>query len=420
MNIYDFTKNIGLFSLTLFFICTILSAAHKDDIHPMFEIDETEKSHNLITSPPKEYWLLSLDGGGERGILHLKTLAELEKRTGKRIVDMFDGIAGTSIGGIIATLLTAPHPNDPSKPRYTPQELLDIFFAKRFVMFQPKWFSFNGLLRTKYKTSGMKQFLFYMLGHNTFKNRWIPTILATHDLNTYNMRLFSSIDDDDYFAKDIAMATAAAPTYYKPQHIFPIDNPTSTSYFVSDGGTCMSTPTQAGIAMLIKHYDAKFDEIHVLSLGTGISTTPFCSKSLLRGGIVHWISVLVDLLIHGQQNTDVNIARFFFGNRYHRFNPILKPDLITFDNLSDANGAAVLKANEKMLEERNEEFSQIANTLSKLAENKQKRTIHDLSGPTILQTSPLQNFLFWLIGWNRFQSDAQLILRQSQTKPTNF
>lgn len=88
--------------------------------------------------------------------------------------------------------------------------------------------------------------------------------------------------------------------------------------------------------------------------------------------------------------------------------------------MSDANGAAVLKANEKMLEERNEEFSQIANTLSKLAENKQKRTIHDLSGPTILQTSPLQNFFFWLIGWNRFQSDAQLILRQSQTKPTNF
>jgi hypothetical protein len=56
MNIYDFTKNIGLFSLTLFFICTILSAAHKDDIHPMFEIDEIEKSHTLITSPPEEYW----------------------------------------------------------------------------------------------------------------------------------------------------------------------------------------------------------------------------------------------------------------------------------------------------------------------------------------------------------------------------
>ncbi len=421
MNIIYFKQKIVIFSLVFFCISTTAYAIHKDTIHPMFDTEgsnnrslTTDSCHSL--SPPKEYWLLSLDGGGERGILHLKTLAELEKRTGKRIVDMFDGIAGTSIGGIIATLLTAPDPNNPLKPRYSPQELLDIFFAKRFVMFQPKWFSFNGLLRTKYKTRGMQYFLFSMLGGNTFKNRWLPTVLVTHDLNSYGVRPFSSIDDDDYFAKDIAMATAAAPTYYKPQQIFPINKPNSPGYFVSDGGTCMSTPTHAGIAMLQKHYNAKPEQIHVLSLGTGLSNVPFNSNNLRSGRGFSWINVLADMLILGQQSTDINVASLFLGNRYHRFNPLLEPRLITFDNLSDANGEALLKANKKMLEDRDEEFSKLAKDLSRSADSKEAKTVQDLSIPITFQSNFFQNSFLWLIGWHRFQFETQLVLRYPQNK----
>lgn len=406
----------------LFCTANQITASHQESIDALFRNDsspELKRSLNTqLSSPKRDYWLLPMDGGAERCILILKTLAELEKRTGKRVVDMFDGIAGTSIGGILAILLTTPDPLNPTQPKYRPQQLLDIFIKKRYQMFQPKWFSFNGLLRTKYKTRGMKDFLFEMLGGNTLKNRWLPTVVITHDLNTFSIRTFSSIGNDDYLAKDIAMATAAAPTYYKPQQVIPINKPDSTGYFVSDGGTCMNSPTHAGVAMLQKLYNISSQQIHVFSLGTGMSDRLFNSKSLYHGRGFRWLNVITDLLMCGQQNTDVHTAFLYLGKRYHRFNPLLEPRLITFDNLSDANGEALLKANKKMLEDRNEEFNQIAATLSKLADSKQARTVQDLSFPVVPQRNPLQNFFFWLTGWNRFQADVQLILRQSQTKIT--
>jgi patatin-like phospholipase/acyl hydrolase len=52
--------------------------------------------------------ILSIDGGGIRGVIPAKLLAEIERRTGKRIAELFDFIAGTSTGGILAVGLTQP------------------------------------------------------------------------------------------------------------------------------------------------------------------------------------------------------------------------------------------------------------------------------------------------------------------------
>lgn len=392
--------------LYLIFIATQINASHQEVVDSFFKssdsIEEYAKhAHTQISTAQKEYWLLSLDGGGERGILHLATLAELEKKTGQRIVDMFDGIAGTSIGGIIAILLTIPDPSDSTKPKYTAKELLDIFFEKRYQMFQPKWFSFNGFFRTKYKTRGMKDFLFNMLEGNTLKNRWLPTTIVTHDLSTFSIRTFSSIDNDDYFAKDIAMATAAAPTYYKPQKIIPINKPHAPTYFVSDGGTCMSSPTHAGIAMLKKIHHINSKKIHVLSLGTGFVNQPFDNSNLCRGSGLEWFHVIVNLLMLGQQNTDIHVASLNHGKNYHRFNPFITPDLMTFDSLSDTSGKAILQANQQMLIDRAEEFNQIAEKLKILAESKEKRIVQDLPHSIISRNSSLQNVISWLSCWCR-------------------
>lgn len=391
----------------LFHAINSITASHHEPIDALFRNDSSSELNRPLNAQSltskEEYWLLSLDGGGERGILHLETLAKLEEITGQRVVDMFDGIAGTSIGGIIAILLTVPDPLNPSQPKYRPRQLLDIFFEKRYQMFQPKWFSFGGLLRTRYKTRGMKDFLFDMVGGNTLKNRWLPTVLVTHDLSTFGIRTFSSIDEDDYLAKDIAMASAAAPTYYRPQQVFPLDKPDSSGHFVSDGGTCMTSPTHAGIAMLKKHYKIEQKQIHVLALGTGISNTPIANNHLQRGNGLSWASVLTDLLIYGQQHTDINIASLHLGKRYHRFSPLLDPHLITFDSLSDANGHGMLKANQKMREDRKEEFDEIAEKLKAKASFSAKKTREVKYSPLTIYSpnNALQNFVSWASCWCR-------------------
>src|SRR5215211_5689037 len=52
--------------------------------------------------------VLAIDGGGIRGLIPALVLAEIERRTGRRIAALFDLIAGTSTGGILACALGRP------------------------------------------------------------------------------------------------------------------------------------------------------------------------------------------------------------------------------------------------------------------------------------------------------------------------
>lgn len=71
--------------------------------------------------------ILSIDGGGIRGIIPAMVLCEIEKRTGKPISELFDFIAGTSTGGIIGLGLSVPDPNKPGQPLYKASDVLKIY-----------------------------------------------------------------------------------------------------------------------------------------------------------------------------------------------------------------------------------------------------------------------------------------------------
>ena len=83
-------------------------------------------------SDRKTFNVLSIDGGGIRGIIPAMVLAEIEERTDKPICELFDLIAGTSTGGILALALTKPDPNlsdsdaDP-QPEYTAERLVSLY-----------------------------------------------------------------------------------------------------------------------------------------------------------------------------------------------------------------------------------------------------------------------------------------------------
>ncbi|MFS8562880.1 MAG: patatin-like phospholipase family protein [Rhabdochlamydiaceae bacterium] len=75
----------------------------------------------------KIHSILSIDGGGIRGIIPASMLVKIEEITSKPISDLFDLIGGTSTGGILALGLTVPSSGDPKKPRYTADNLLRLY-----------------------------------------------------------------------------------------------------------------------------------------------------------------------------------------------------------------------------------------------------------------------------------------------------
>ncbi len=305
----------------------------------------------------KKYWVLSLDGGGIRGIMQLQALAKLVAETNKPITQLVDAVAGTSVGGFIATLLTLPDPKNPSMPKYSPQGLLDEILANRSKVFQSKWQSFGGVFRTKYKTTSIKNYLQSLMGENNFKNRLLPTVLVTHDLHTYHQRLFSTDDAEDFDAWSVALGSGAPPTYFKPQDIYPkrADGTyAANGYYVSDGGTCMNNPALAGIALVREHYQTSntqvpLENIHILSLGTGTENIKE-NAALRRGGALSWIKELAGLCINGQESADEYVVKNYFGAQYHRFNPDLSAP-IKLDDISEESKDILLTACNKMLED---------------------------------------------------------------------
>ena len=82
--------------------------------------------------------ILSIDGGGIRGIIPAMVLAEIETRTGKAVSQLFDLIGGTSTGGILALGLTMPRDDDNTQPEYSALDMVDMYSKESDAIFGDK------------------------------------------------------------------------------------------------------------------------------------------------------------------------------------------------------------------------------------------------------------------------------------------
>jgi patatin-like phospholipase/acyl hydrolase len=103
--------------------------------------------------------VLSIDGGGIRGIIPAMVLAEIEGRTEKRTAEVFDLVAGTSTGGILALGLTKPGPD--GKSEYSAERLIELYETEgRKIFSLPVWHrihSVGGLAEEKYPAKGIEE-----------------------------------------------------------------------------------------------------------------------------------------------------------------------------------------------------------------------------------------------------------------------
>src|SRR5262245_52031332 len=113
-----------------------------------------------MSSTPR---ILSLDGGGIRGIIPATVLTEIETRTGARIAELFDLIAGTSTGGILALGLVKPSADDENRPQYAASDLAELYEKEgKHIFRRSSWRQITGLgnlLDEKYDAKGLEEVL---------------------------------------------------------------------------------------------------------------------------------------------------------------------------------------------------------------------------------------------------------------------
>ena len=311
--------------------------------------------------------ILSIDGGGVRGIIPAMMLAELERRMKTPIAELFDYVVGTSTGGILALGLTVPHPDNPRVPRYTAQKIVDTYESEARTIFPSNPFKgVGGIAGPKYSPKSIEQVLKDKFGNARVADSLTNVMIPAYALETRERFVFSNQRETSlFYMRDAARATSAAPTYFPPFR-FRIprppperdrsdaqSTPEKTTYLsLIDGGVFANNPTVYGLAVIRRGEELRLNSGRygdkrpwlLLSLGTG-QVPPSASienvENAWRWGSLEWVAPLVDIVFSESGIGDEPGGKSLFtgfGDYYFRLQPQTLSDAAAdLDNASPAN-----------------------------------------------------------------------------------
>lgn len=286
----------------------------------------------------RNFRILSIDGGGIRGVFPAGVLAELETLagSGKSIASYFDLVAGTSTGGIIALGLGAGK---------SAREIRDLYMHRGPEIFPPVWdnivgrcwktFRNNVLNATfhRYSRRSLERVLQEFLGDKILGESNVRQVIPAFDGRFSEVFLFKTRHHEEYTQDwrkrmvEIGLATSAAPTFYRP-----LD---SGGYRLIDGGIWANNPTMLAIVEALISYDVPRERIKVLSIGCG--DEPYhVTRRMTWGGFWHWRQI-IGAAMRAQSLAATNQARLFLGPaNVIRIDPTLVGPPIELDDYNRA------------------------------------------------------------------------------------
>lgn len=235
--------------------------------------------------------ILSIDGGGIRGVATLQQLVELEKTLKTPLHSFFDYIAGTSTGSIVAGLLSIG---------MCPKDILQLYQDNGEKIFDKKFWRL-GLTKSKYNDKELNRALKDYAQGKLLKDCITKLIIPAYNVSRRQLKIFKSYKDgNNYSLFDVIRASSAAPTFFDPWKI-------GGELFV-DGGLVANNPSMMATIEALKD---GHDTFHVISFSTGIREDALTEKETTKG-ILGMASPTVDILLAEQaQTTDYTMERLF-------------------------------------------------------------------------------------------------------------
>lgn len=268
--------------------------------------------------------ILTIDGGGIRGLIPAIFLAEIERRCGRPAHQLFDVITGTSTGALITAMVTLPEPDT-----YSGDALVDYYLSDRPNKFFTrslayKLLSGNGMLRPKYPASSHIAALQDALGTNArLAEARAEIVVPIYDLRCTAPRTFmftrEKAQNDpaaNYPTWEVVRAASTASGYF-PGWTMQNAHGVDTHYPV-DGGIFINNPSIAGFAHAVDIVEARTKksavtvddhEFLMVSLGTGFFNEPIHDAHQKHWGFIGWAPHLMDTMFEGQSDEADRQAR---------------------------------------------------------------------------------------------------------------
>ena len=331
---------------------------------------------------PRPIRILSIDGGGIRGIIPAMVLAELERKTGRPICRLFDLIAGTSTGGVLALALTKP--DSAGNPAFAAARLIELYELEGPRIFSPAWHRWPiigflyDLFFVRYSARNVGRVLRHYFGDTRLSEALTPLLIPAFELEKRDPWLFKSEKakteaDHDFPMRQAAYATSAAPTYFPPLSLPRSPSPNGRGgqgerYALIDGGVYAQNPALCAYVEAHTIYPDARDFL-IASLGTGRIKTPIRYRSAKRWGLAGWARPILDVVFDGVSDTvDYELDQLLppagGSKRHYRFQAELEVGGDSMDDPSPANIQKLKDVARKLIAENEPALTSLATELA--------------------------------------------------------
>jgi patatin-like phospholipase/acyl hydrolase len=344
--------------------------------------------------------ILSIDGGGIRGIIPCVILRYIEEKTGSPISTLFNLVAGTSTGGIISVGLTKHEGNFQNS--FSAADMLELYvkFGKDIFSDRPKdilsWVSAK-LFARPYDSTDMEALLNKYFGDAQLKDSLSNVLVTTYDIERgkpfyFSSRLAAGDEKENFRLKEVARSTSAAPTYFKP-NLLKYDKDKDLAFI--DGGVFANNPSilayseakelwkqQLVANPALAEADSRgFDAVvtaddhdlpfYLLSLGTGFTTSAIKGADVKNYRNKDWFEpLLTNIFMHSVAESTSYTMKHLLPNyldgspRYQRLDFQIPSEISEMDNASEKNISELVKVAEKFVKENETELDEICKLVS--------------------------------------------------------
>lgn len=321
--------------------------------------------------PKKLVRVLTLDGGGIRGLISAIVLDALERRAQKPISQLFDLVAGTSTGSILALGLTLR--GNGGAPRYRASDLAELYVNEGPRIFaRSLWTrasSVGGLNDARYPSAGVEGVLKQYFGDARLRDSLVDVLVPAYELERRQPFIFRSRyaknpprprETFDYPIWQVARSSSAAPTYFEP---YRLDAGDGKYYALADGGVYANNPAMCALVEAKSLYpDA---EIQLVSIGTGELCRPIPYDEAKDWGLVGWARPILEVVFDGVSDTVDFQARQILGKNFHRFQALLDEGSDDLDDVTPSNLRVLRLHAEKLVNESDSRLADLAGLLGR-------------------------------------------------------
>ncbi|WP_444926919.1 patatin-like phospholipase family protein [Microbulbifer sp. TRSA002] len=324
--------------------------------------------------------ILSIDGGGIRGILPGQILVSLEHKLkvksgnpDARIGEYFDLVAGTSTGAVLGAAYICP--NKQGKPKFSAQDAVNLYLESGEKVFGSGSWPFLEKLKLlkqeKYYSKELDKAITPFFKKTKLSNLLKPCCFISYDIKRRKPIIFKQhraiVKNEDFLVKDLLLGSTAVPTYFEPARIFSLP-PSNNKYVLVDGGMVASDPALCAYSEAIKFSEVSgIKDMIILSLGTGTELSGYKYKEVKDWGMFNWARPAIDIAVNGNAQMVhyylKQISSTVENSNYYRIQPKLYTADSAMDNASPENLKKLKKSGERNAECFDNELEELATIL---------------------------------------------------------